>query len=415
MRVIIAVVGDLGRSPRMQHHALAFARRGHDVLLLGSAGSECDAELRLHPRIATERIPGFEIGPWVRQRAGLYPLAAALALWRRTRAWARAFRGVEGPLDAVLVQTPPILPSLLLAWRLARRHGAQLIFDWHNLGSEVLALQLGGASVWVRLHRGVEGRLARLADRHLAVSRALASRLQRVWGVTPVEVLRDAPEQRFLAARSADTRPLLRRLKQELALELDSPGVVLAVCPTSWSPDEDIDRLINGIELWDQRGAGSYRTAGGVRLHVLISGRGPGRAHTEQRLAARRFSRAAFRTVWVEAEDYPLLLAAAHIGFCLHRSASGLDLPLKLADFRGVGLPALVFDYGETLREVLTPGVEGEVFVSAEQLADRLSGWLDDETARQRLKQRRSRLCAADCESWQQAWERAMPVGREVR
>lgn len=34
-RVCVAVLGDLGRSPRMQYHALALARHGREVALLG--------------------------------------------------------------------------------------------------------------------------------------------------------------------------------------------------------------------------------------------------------------------------------------------------------------------------------------------------------------------------------------------
>lgn len=34
-RVCVVVLGDVGRSPRMQYHALALARHGHEVALLG--------------------------------------------------------------------------------------------------------------------------------------------------------------------------------------------------------------------------------------------------------------------------------------------------------------------------------------------------------------------------------------------
>lgn len=34
-RVCVAVLGDVGRSPRMQYHALALARHGRQVSLLG--------------------------------------------------------------------------------------------------------------------------------------------------------------------------------------------------------------------------------------------------------------------------------------------------------------------------------------------------------------------------------------------
>ena len=38
-RVGVAVLGDLGRSPRMQYHAHSLARHGHPVHLVGYPGS----------------------------------------------------------------------------------------------------------------------------------------------------------------------------------------------------------------------------------------------------------------------------------------------------------------------------------------------------------------------------------------
>ena len=60
----------------------------------------------------------------------------------------------------------------------------------------------------------------------------------------------------------------------------------------------------------------------------------------EQRLARRAFTSLVVCTVWLEPRDYPVLVGMASMGVCLHQSSSGLDLPMKLADLRGAGVPA---------------------------------------------------------------------------
>ncbi len=105
---------------------------------------------------------------------------------------------------------------------------------------------------------------------------------------------------------------------------------------------------------------------------MLITGRGPLRSHYEARIARTGLRKIHLRTLWLEPEDYPRLLGAADLGLCLHRSASGLDLPMKVADMFGCGLPVCALDYGPCLAEQVQHGQNGLLFTTSTQLAEQL-------------------------------------------
>ena len=89
---------------------------------------------------------------------------------------------------------------------------------------------------------------------------------------------------------------------------------------------------------------------------MFLTGRGALRESFEARAARRNFKAIAVKTAWLEPADYPTLVGMADLGLCLHQSSSGLDLPMKLADLRGAGVPVAVFDYAPVLGEVMTLG-----------------------------------------------------------
>jgi beta-1,4-mannosyltransferase len=222
--------------------------------------------------------------------------------------------------DVILVQCPPAIPTLLVVVVVARLRGARLAVDWHNLGWAILALSVGLRHPAVALARWYERFLGRRADAHLCVSEALARELRRWKMAPPVAVFRDRPPARFVPLDPTARRARRRRLADSLGLGGHEPAIVVSA--TWWTRDEDFDLLLEAV----RRGEMLVEGRRFPDVLVLLTGRGARRAAFEAGAAA--LPGFHVRTAWVDPDDYPSVLAAADLGLCLHRSASGLDLPM---------------------------------------------------------------------------------------
>ncbi|SPO31136.1 related to ALG1 - beta-mannosyltransferase [Ustilago trichophora] len=108
------------------------------------------------------------------------------------------------------------------------------------------------------------------------------------------------------------------------------------------------------------------------KLLIIVTGKGELRARYLAEIAhletTEKWRFVRIRTAWLETEDYPLLLGSADIGVSLHTSSSGLDLPMKVVDMLGCGLPVCALDFS-CLDELVRDRWNGIVFRDAEGLA----------------------------------------------
>lgn len=131
-------------------------------------------------------------------------------------------------------------------------------------------------------------------------------------------------------------------------LRSDRPAVV--VSSTSWTPDEDFSILLDTLAMYEQRAQAHdvQLTTTLPKLLVIVTGKGPLRDSYMQKINELQKTWKWVRCVslWLEAKDYPILLGSADLGVSLHSSSSALDLPMKVVDMFGCGLPVCALNFG---------------------------------------------------------------------
>jgi len=395
-RVAVVVLGDLTRSPRTLRHALSLARAGYQVDLIGYQGEEVAGRLAAVAGLTVHTLPSLAMErPHRLARALFAAYAAVRGVALAASLLATLVAGVKRP-SLILVQNPPAIPTLAIAWLAARLRGARWIIDWHSIGQAHLAQRLGRSHWMTRSTGRHERRLAARADAHLCVSQAMARALP-----VPATVVYDRPAAGDAIDGVAARRAVLAELGILDAAARDRTAVL--VSSTSWTPDEDLSLLFEVADAWDRHRDDARSNH--PDLQIVVTGRGPARADFDKRAQAGGWKHVRFRTSWLPAGQYPRLLAAADVGICCHVSASGIDLPIKVQDFLAAGLPSCVYDYGPVLREILEQGRDAEFFSDAATLTahllDLLEGFPD---ASPRLDRMREHVKNVPRPSWDQEW-----------
>ena len=190
----------------------------------------------------------------------------------------------------------------------------------------------------------------------------MAKILEKDFKISLVLPLHDRPHSQFKSLRFTQRLAFLSRLPETspYLADLERGKTKLLVSSTSWTPDEDFSVLLSALATYSDIATSTHPEL--PELLIIITGKGPQKDYYLEKVAE-------LKTAWLSTEDYALLLGAADLGVSLHTSSSGVDLPMKVVDMFGAGLPVVAWRF-KALKELVIDGVNGESFGNANELLE---------------------------------------------
>lgn len=386
--VQVLVLGDIGRSPRMQYHAISIAKHGARVDVVGYNESTLNPGLVDNPSITIIPLP---LPPRIiRSKKLPFVIAGPLkVLWQ---VWSLFYTlsYVVTPARWLLVQNPPSIPTLFISIIVCFLRNTHLIIDWHNYGWTILAGTRGHAHPFVRISKYYEAILGSWAPTaSFTVTDAMAKQLRNPpYHIrSPIFTLHDRPAAIYQPISSPEARrTFLERLPEtrKHAVNILSGRTRLLVSSTSWTPDEDFNLLLSALCSY---GSTTSSPKNLPPILAIITGKGPQKQMYLDQIASlsesSKLSNITISTAWLSAEDYAILLACADLGVCLHKSSSGVDLPMKVVDMFGAGLPVVGYSDYESWGELVKEGVNGRGIITGRDLTRVLEELFGDSEAKE--------------------------------
>lgn len=383
--VCVVVLGDIGRSPRMQYHSLSLAEIGHTVDIIGYGETEPMDTIKKSPSIYYHYLLAPPTIPFKLLNYGFKTIWQAINLI--------FLLIIARKPDILLIQNPPAIPSLIVCLLFCFIVRAKFIIDWHNYAHTIMALSLPQDNILVKITRQVEVFAGQRAHNNFCVTNAMKTDLSKNWDIGAT-TLYDKPPTIFKSISLEEKHKFITRLGKTYKQLLDSDGSSLftqqtgndvtyknerpgiLVSSTSWTEDEDFSVLFSALQEYE-----NHIAEGNVRklpqLICCITGKGHLKEYYCNKIKEENWKNVIVLTPWLESNDYPLMLASADLGVCLHTSSSGLDLPMKVVDMFGCALPVCAYDF-KCLDELIQHGKNGYKFSSSEELSKQLFDWFQN-------------------------------------
>lgn len=224
---------------------------------------------------------------------------------------------------------------------------------------------------------------------------------------SPIFTLHDRPAAIFQPIASPEARhTFLKRLPEtnKYAQDIITGKTRLLVSSTSWTPDEDFSLLLEALCSYSSSSTSKPLPS----ILAIITGKGPQKQMYLDRISSltksSKLNNVTVSTAWLSAEDYATLLACADLGVCLHKSSSGVDLPMKVVDMFGAGLPVVGYEAYESWIELVKEGVNGRGFVTSGDLARVLEELFRDQEGRE-LSILRKGAVEEGRRRWDEEWD----------
>jgi len=428
--VLLLVLGDIGRSPRMQYHALSLAENNYHVDFVGYKGTEPMKAILNSKAITIHYIPTPESLGNVQSKVSYIMQGVQRVINQFKQLFDLLLNTVSRP-RYILIQNPPAIPTLLIIQIINYLQNSKLIIDWHNFGYTIMSVTMGN-NIIVKIAKCYEMIFGHCAYAHLCVSKAMASFLKDTFKVKgQICVLYDQAQKHFRRLEVDEIHKLLLKLNFKenenetvitrsngSSIEFKENRPALVISSTSWTPDEDFSILLESLKHYNERLTQSpeFITENHLPdLYVVITGKGPLREKYEKEIEALAMKHVTIKTVWLEIEDYPKLLGSADLGVCLHTSSSGLDLPMKVIDMFGCGLPVCAYNF-QCLDELVQHGQNGLCFDNSDELAKQFVTLFKQFPNGEKLKGMREKVKEFQKRRWEDNWnETLLPLITEKK
>jgi beta-1,4-mannosyltransferase len=378
---VILVLGDLNRSPRMLNHCKAISEimpEIQEISLIGFHGGDLRSDILNDSKVKIYYIPE-KINNYLKKLPRfLFLLSAFIRIFFQIFFLMYLLCWKIPKFEFLILQNPPGIPAMYISSVACFFRRAKFVIDWHNYGYSILKVNKRNkiicyiAYLWEKYY-------GRSAHVNFTVSDHMKKHLKSDLGIDAVTLPDRAIKGVFkkvdvetshkVLEKYQETKGIFTEISVHNEIKWKKRRPMMMLSSTSWTPDENFDILLDCFKLIEQNTPNSMTED---RVIFLITGRGPMKDEFMRKVQRSDFKLFDVRSVWLESDDYPKLLASADLGVCLHYSSSGYDLPMKVVDMFSAGLPACAVEY-PAISDLVKHKENGIVFKDHNDLAEYLT------------------------------------------